>query len=270
MPRFGVVTGAALLLLLSQAAPTFAPAGPVTGPVRIASLNLDKKSGADIVNKLGGEPDLRKADILLLQEVVDSPRFHLAEQAASALGVHFVFAKGFTLRDDIDEGLAILSRFPIESHRVVPLERNMLHFKNRTRIALVASITTPWGRTEVVCIHQDNRINEDAKVRQLDDLWHGLSSSGPAILGGDFNTGDFYWVSHVIPIPQAQHQREAVLEDARKHGFVTNLGSGPATYHLPGQRIDWIFARDLKPVDSGVTPIHFSDHNSVWITAAPR
>lgn len=239
-------------------------------PVRLASLNLDKKSGSELIAKLSAEPDLRKADILFLQEVVDSPRFHVAEQAAKALGMHFVFAKAFTLEGDTDEGLAILSRYPMGAHRSVPLERNRLHFKNRIRIALLSDVAMPWGRTQVICIHQDNRINQKEKIRQLNDLWPALSPNGPAILGGDFNTGDFYWISHVVPIPQAQHQREAVIEDARRHGFITNLGGGPATYHIPGQRIDWIFVRNLKPVDSGVTAIHFSDHNSVWMTVQPR
>jgi len=239
-------------------------------PVRIASLNLDKKTGLELVARLSAEPDLRKASILLLQEVVDSPRFHVAEQVAKSLGMGFVFAKAFTLEGDTDEGLAILSRYPISGHHSVRLARNQLHFKNRIRIALLSDIVMPWGRTQVICIHQDNRINQEEKIRQLDDLWPAISPNGPAILGGDFNTGDFYWISHFVPIPQAQHQREAVIEDARRHGFVTNLGGGPATYHIPGQRIDWIFARNLKPVDSGVTPIHFSDHNSVWMTVQPR
>lgn len=244
--------------------------GAADHPIRVASLNLDTKSGSELIVKLSSEPDLRKADILLLQEVVDSPRFHVAEQAAKAFGMHFVFAKAFTLEGDTDEGLAILSRHPIGAHRTVPLARNQLHFKNRIRIALLSDITMPWGRTQVICIHQDNRINEEQKIRQLDDLWPAISPKIPAILGGDFNTGDFYWISHVVPVPQAQHQRKAVIEDARRHGFTTNLGGGPPTYHIPGQKIDWIFVRNLKPVDSGVTPIHFSDHNSVWITVQPR
>ena len=244
--------------------------GATDHPIRVASLNLDKKSDSELIVKLSGEPDLRKADILLLQEVVDSPRFHVAEHAAKALGMQFVFAKAFTLEGDTDEGLAILSRYPIAAHRAVPLARNQLHFKNRVRIALLSDIAMPWGHAQVICVHQDNRINEEEKIRQLDDLWPVIAPNGPAILGGDFNTGDFYWISHVIPIPQAQHQREAVIQDARRHGFITNLGAGLATYHIPGQRIDWIFVRNLKPVDSGVTPIRFSDHNSVWITVQAR
>jgi endonuclease/exonuclease/phosphatase family metal-dependent hydrolase len=243
-------------------------AAPSPPPLRIASLNIDKKSGPEFITQLSTQPDLRKADILFLQEVVDSPRFHVAQQAAKALHLHYVFAKAFTLEGDTDEGLAILSRYPLGPSRVVPLARNALHFKNRIRIALIADMAMPSGRIQLICIHQDNRINQAEKIRQLNGLWPTISSSGPAILGGDFNTGDFYWVSHVIPIPQAQHQREAVIEDARRHGFITRLGSGPATYHIPGQRIDWIFVRALKPLASGVTPIRFSDHNSVWMTVA--
>jgi endonuclease/exonuclease/phosphatase family metal-dependent hydrolase len=233
---------------------------------RVASLNLEKKTGSELIRQIGSEADLRMADILLLQEVMDSPHFHVADEAAKALGLHVAFAKAFQWEGDTDEGIAVLSRYPISSRRVVPLARNALHFKNRIRIALVTEIAAPWGRTQVICTHLDNRINEDAKIEQLDGIWPAISRSGPAILGGDFNTGNFYWVSHIAPIPGAQHQLQRVLDDAKAHGFVTDLGSGPATYHIPGQRLDWIFVRDLKPTDSGVTPIHFSDHNSVWMT----
>jgi endonuclease/exonuclease/phosphatase (EEP) superfamily protein YafD len=89
-------------------------------------------------------------------------------------------------------------------------------------------------------------------------------------VGGDFNTGNFYWASHVVPVPGEQKQREDVLDAMRQHGFRTTLGSGPATYHIPGQKLDWIFVRGLEPGASGVTPIRFSDHNSVWMAVAPR
>ena len=206
MRPFGTPAGVQLALL----ACSFSLAG---AGFRVASLNLDKKSGTELIAQLGSQPDIRNSDILLLQEVVDSPRFHVAGQAGKALGRYAAFAKAFRLEGDTDEGLAVLSRYPIASRHVVPLERNNLHFRNRIRIALVTEIDAPAGRVEAICIHLDNRINEREKIRQLDGIWPAVSSTDPAILGGDFNTGNFYWVSHIIPVPGAQHQLEMVLGD---------------------------------------------------------
>ncbi|HVW85743.1 MAG TPA: endonuclease/exonuclease/phosphatase family protein [Bryobacteraceae bacterium] len=239
--------------------------------LRVASLNVDKKSGPKFIGSLSRQADLRRADILLLQEVVDSPRFHVAAEAANALGMRFAFAPAFRLRGDMDEGLAILSRYPLESRTVIPLARNRLHFRNRIRIALAVTARTPLGPVRVIDIHLDNRINSDLKLAQLGGIWPEVErSAAPVIVGGDFNTGNFYWASHVVPVPGEQKQREDVLDAMREHGFRTTLGSGPATYHIPGQKLDWIFVRGLEPGASGVTPIRFSDHNSVWMAVAPR
>ena len=78
--------------------------------MRVASLNPDKKYGAEMLAEIGKQPDLREADILLLQEVVDGPRAHVAAEIARTLGMTLLFAPAFRLNGDFEEGPAILSR----------------------------------------------------------------------------------------------------------------------------------------------------------------
>ena len=66
-----------------------------------------------------------------------------------------------------------------------------------------------------------------------------------------------------------QSLRGVVNRYMTRHGFSTPLGSGPGTLHFLGLKLDWIYLRVLSAVDSGLTPISFSDHNCVWVTVRP-
>jgi endonuclease/exonuclease/phosphatase (EEP) superfamily protein YafD len=41
----------------------------------------------------------------------------------------------------------------------------------------------------------------------------------------------------------------------------------PTFDHL-GLKLDWIFMKELKVLESGVQPIRFSDHHAVWARLA--
>jgi endonuclease/exonuclease/phosphatase family metal-dependent hydrolase len=238
--------------------------------MRVASLNIAKKSGPDIVSRLAREPDLRAADILLLQEVVDGPAAHVASETAAALGLHVIFVPAFRLNPRLEEGLAILSRYPLAEVKVTPLPRNLLHFHTRIRIVVAATAVTPSGPVRIVNTHLDNRINAGAKRAQLDGIWENADKyPGPCVVGGDFNTGNFFWISRLLPIPGVQSLNGMLRSAMARHGFRTPLGAGPGTLHFLGLRLDWIYLRgipaDPRDVRSGVTPISFSDHNSVWV-----
>ncbi len=245
------------------------PASPIT--LRIASLNLAKQWNPRVLDQIRNQPDLRQADILLLQEVVDGEQRHMPSDVAQTLGLKVVFAKAFRLDEQFDEGLAILSRYPVSARKVLPLTHNSLHFHTRIRIALAATVESPLGGIRIIDTHLDNRINESEKRAQLEGIWAETSSfTGPFIVGGDFNTGNFLWVSHLLPLPSLQNQRGLVEREMKQHGFTTPLGSGPATLHFPALKLDWIYLRGLRALESGVTPIGFSDHNSVWVTVSDR
>lgn len=239
--------------------------------IRIASLNMASRHGPELLNAIRGEAALRKADILLLQEVVDSPGDHVASQIAAELGLSVTFARAFQFNREYSEGLALLSRYPLLETESIPLPRTNLHIGTTPRIALAATVETPLGRIRVINTHLDDRLNEASERRQLVPLWESAAGfEGACVVGGDFNTSNIWWVGHVFPIPGLQHQTAVLRQEMAKRGFVTPLGSGPATFHLPGLRLDWIYLRGLRAVESGVSPIRFSDHNSVWVTVSQK
>jgi endonuclease/exonuclease/phosphatase family metal-dependent hydrolase len=236
--------------------------------MRIASLNIAKKYGPQLVEEIARQPDLGAADILLLQEVVDGPSFHVAAEVAKALGLNVVFQPAFRLNAQFEEGIAILSRYPLGAPTVVPLPHNKLHFHTRIRIVLATTAESPSGPLRIVTTHLDNRINAPEKRAQIAGIWKATDgTTGPCIIGGDFNTGNFYWISHLLPIPGVQSLRHTLNAEMERQGFRTPLGSGPGTLHFMGLKLDWIYLRGLSARGSGVTPIPFSDHNSVWAIA---
>ncbi|HVV46091.1 MAG TPA: endonuclease/exonuclease/phosphatase family protein, partial [Bryobacteraceae bacterium] len=168
--------------------------------IRVASLNIAKKHGAAEVAKIAGQPDLRRADVLLLQEVVDGPQYHVASAVAAAIGFREYFAPAFQLNSRFMEGLAVVSRCPIRAPEVIRLPRNDLHFHTRGRIALAVTLACPAGPLRVINTQLDDRINNDDKLRQIAELWKGTAGfNGPSLIGGDFNTGNFLWLTHLIP-----------------------------------------------------------------------
>jgi endonuclease/exonuclease/phosphatase (EEP) superfamily protein YafD len=241
--------------------------GAAGAEMRIASLNIEKKYGPKALSEIGAQPDLRKADVLLLQEVVDGSQSHMASEIAMTLGLNVVFEPAFQLNGEFMEGLAVLSRYPIGPATVVRLAPNTLHFHTRKRIAMTVTVQSPTGAVRILDTHLDNRINREAKREQLREIQQLLTGyDGPCIIGGDFNSANFLWISHLLPIPGVQSLRAVMNQEMEAHGFTTPLGSGPGTEHFLGLKLDWIYLRGLTADESGVTPIAFSDHNSVWVT----
>jgi hypothetical protein len=93
----------------------------------------------------------------------------------------------------------------------------------------------------------------------------GPIRDGTCIIGTDFNSANFFWISHLIPIPGAQSLNRLVREEMAQHGFATPPGSGPGTLHFLRLRPDWIYLRGFAPDSSGVTRISSSDHNAPWV-----
>jgi endonuclease/exonuclease/phosphatase (EEP) superfamily protein YafD len=139
-------------------------------------------------------------------------------------------------------------------------------FRSRCRVALAATVATALGDVRVANVHLDNRLNSREKVDQLSPVVEALLKyNGPRILGGDFNTGDIFWVSHMMPIPYAQRQSSAVLQRMKQAGFSTPFEETGATFDHFGLRLDWIFLNDLRALAKGIVPIQFSDHHAIWV-----
>jgi endonuclease/exonuclease/phosphatase family metal-dependent hydrolase len=211
----------------------------------------------------------RESDVVLLQEVgghgVDGATF--VASLGQRLGYHSTYAPADRFGDEETQGLAILSRGPIDDVRILPLEHHHLRFKSRCRIAQVATVQTEAGRVRVVNVHLDTRINSKDRVAQIAPVIDMLDAiDGPQILGGDFNTMDVGWVNTMWPFPYFQHQVAAVRTRLAESAFHTPFTGGRATFKFLGLpiRLDWLYLKRLEAVDWSVDDVPLSDHRGVW------
>lgn len=232
----------------------------------VVTLNMAKETGVDrILRELSATPALRDADLLLLQEVKQDSgqRQCVAEQLAAKLGRYVVYSPAET--GITDQGLAILSRYPLRDVRVRPLRRYNLGYRSRSRIALSATAESPWGSVRVVNTHLDTRLNAQERLEQLEPVIRDTDEfAGARIIGGDFNSNFFRWIGNMFPAPSFRSQAYAVQDFMIHHGFRTGLSMGRTTFDYLGLQLDWIWLRGLQPHDSRVYPLDFSDHHAVW------
>lgn len=246
-----------------------ASAGPDSASentLSVVSLNMAKEADANhVVEAIQAVPRLRAADLFLFQEV----RHHrsglsVAQEAARKLGYFSVFEPAAP--NVYDQGLALVSRYPITASDIQRLKRCDLRYRCRSRFAVMANIHTPWGALNVWNAHLDTRINADERLEQIQPVISAASRhAGPRLIGGDFNTNDVYWLGNVLPLPGGASHGMAIRQAMKHHGFETPFPGGLNTFPAFRRHLDWIFVRDLEPVSASVEPVGFSDHRALWM-----
>jgi endonuclease/exonuclease/phosphatase (EEP) superfamily protein YafD len=236
--------------------------------ISVLSLNLhgtrDSQAVLDALRKAGG---LERADLMLFQEVVGPRRGALSavDQLAQALGMQLSFAPGFALRNGDQEGLAVLSRYPILETRVVPLQRNNLLWKSRRRIALAVVVKTPAGNLQAYNLHLDTRVNLKARLEQLRPIAEEAAHyPDPVLVGGDLNTNPFRWGAHTLPLLVAPDQGAGVLNFMNELGYSSAFPRKTPTSRWLRMQLDWLFLRNLQAGKLAVQPISFSDHRALY------
>ena len=154
------------------------------------------------------------ADLVLLQEVdVNARRTqhrNVAHEIARALEMNYVFGREFqeltqgSPSSPAYHGHATLSRFPIESSRILQFRRQSGFWRPRwfipklqklqrrvgARMALVSQIAWPEKPLIVYNIHLESRGGDELRSNQLAEVLEDSEQYGPGmpvILGGDFN-----------------------------------------------------------------------------------
>jgi len=247
--------------------PSNATSVPASGDtLTIASLNI--KQEPRISDALEAWTRERGIDVLLLQEI--GPTVAEGEAFATAmsarLGFNLVYVASYAPQEHI-QGLAIMSRFPLDEARVDALPYHRLRFRSRCRVALTATVATSAGRVRVADVHLDTRINSKARVAQLAPVLDALKSNdGPQIVGGDFNTANVGWLNSMWPFVFAQRQPAAVRQSMGAAGFVTPFGSTRPTFKLLSLplKLDWLYVKHLDAVDWSVDDVAYSDHRGIW------
>jgi endonuclease/exonuclease/phosphatase family metal-dependent hydrolase len=270
-----VVAGATRLYAADSCMPpavTQAAAGPGNQPPRedqltIASLNIaGNPRTADMLARWTTE---RSLDVLLLQEVggssLDGASF--VETLGGRLGYSSAYAPAARLGDSKTQGLAVLSRLPLEDASAYALRHNRLRFVSRCRIGLAASVLTPSGPVRLMNVHLDTRINSGRRIAQLEPLLETLDQEeGAQIIGGDFNTMNVWWLHSMWPFPYLHKQAEAVRARLAGNGFHTPFTNAPPTFRFLGLplSLDWLYLKGFEPVEWAVDRIRFTDHRGVW------
>jgi endonuclease/exonuclease/phosphatase family metal-dependent hydrolase len=240
----------------------------------VVTLNTAKVTESqEIVRQLTAAPHVRNATVLLLQEVAHAQGrpTSVADEIAASLKMNVAYAPAGP--GVADQGLAVLSRYPLRDIRIVPLCRYDLLWHSRARFALSVTVATPAGDIRISNAHLDTRVNASDRVRQLEDaLKDDPPGAAARIVAGDFNTNNFYWLFHALPLPVPQIQTAALRQSLAKRGFASALGGSTATFDHLGMQLDWVFARGLRVRNTAVVPMQFSDHHALWaeLTIDPK
>jgi endonuclease/exonuclease/phosphatase family metal-dependent hydrolase len=129
-------------------------------------------------------------DVVGMQEVKPIPDAGrtTAEHLAAALGMTVVHGEAMPA---YQEGLAILSRFPVLEHRILPLPEAR---PSEARILLSARLDTPagpiWFHTTHLHYRLDDGVARERQVCAIDAAIRALGrepTDAPQILCGDFN-----------------------------------------------------------------------------------
>jgi hypothetical protein len=132
---------------------------------------------------------------------------HVARDLAAELGMHYAFApcylnltKGAGIETDVEgrnalglHGSAILSRYPIQRARSIPLRNGIDKMASRekrigTQTALAADIAFPNLALTMAVVHLDAQSTQRHRHRQLSAVIDALPAIGPTLIGGDWNT----------------------------------------------------------------------------------
>ncbi len=175
------------------------PSGPIlfgqqgssrqgTGQIRLVTFNIKWGEHVDrAAGVLTASGPLKDADVLFLQEM-DGPG---VDELARALGMNSVYIPSAQHpSSDGDFGVAILSPWPLEDARKVPLPYQH-RFRKLRRAAAAATVRTPGGPLLAYSVHFETAYGLWSGAHRREQARAVLADSagwtGPIAIGGDFN-----------------------------------------------------------------------------------
>jgi len=258
------------------------PPLPVPAPVRrltVLSANLwhdwprHRRSG-ERLEAFAKLVEAEEADIVLLQEVARTATMDADRWLAERLGLATIYARanGDLSAIGFEEGLAILSRFPLDDIHLHRLSRGRNPFARR--IALGAHLRTPYGSLLVVSVHLGlvQRHNAD-QIRRLRDWVRTISGDEVAVVGGDFNAPE-----RRSEIARTRDEWTDTFRHTNPHGdAITHTTFRPWRGPLH-RRLDYIFVQqpisapwdvlETAHVDAPAGP--HSDHRAILTRLSPK
>ncbi len=220
-----------------------------TKAINIATYNIARGKGTDGIRDIYRTASvLKNFDIIGLNEVGGFPFTNQAEQLGKELGLAWLFAANHKRWFYNYFGNGVLSNLPVSGWKSQMLPRDVKkHRAFRNYVVTLfhwqgkelAVITTHLGRGDLVGV-QLNQV-----VKEFQQYPH-------AILMGDFN------LKPDDPIWAEQADQQAYTEADSSMSSAKQLLVGHS------ERVDYIFLRGLKVLDSGHHPRGISDHPLIW------
>lgn len=196
-------------------------------------------------------------DVVALQEVQEIPGQlpNTGATLAAALGLHCVFAPTVPWQGG-HEGLAILSRFPIETHA----SRELPHASSgERRLLLSARLGAPAGPLWVHDTHLSYRpqhgVEREAQVQAIAAALEASSPDNPQILMGDFNARPEADEIRFLKGLTTFGDRRVAMQDAwesvhpREPGWTwarANPGTAPLAFLGLDRRLDFVFVTQRR------------------------
>src|SRR3954447_24113914 len=221
--------------------------------LRVASFNIEYGLRVDsAIAVLVGDPALRTADVILLQEMDARGTRRIAD----TLGMGYVYYPAvFRFNTQRDLGNAILSRWPIVEDRKIILP-HLARVVRSQRVATAATIRVNQSLVRVYSVHLGTMagLSPAARRDQLHTVLADAEGHAHVVIGGDMNDA-------------------GIGQIAREAGYAWPTQRGPAT--TPVGRLDHIFLKGLGVPDSGAAGTvlnvrRASDHLPVWAVALLR
>ena len=181
--------------------------------VRVTAWNIERGLAYEGVSQaLATHPEMADSDVLLLTEVdygmARSKNRHVARELCQDLNRYGVYVpaclnldKGNGAEASVEgdntvalQGHAILSRFPITHVEVVHLPNAKDHLAGKERqigqeSVIVATLRTPFGELNVSPVHLAAHSSRQQRIQQMACVLRAYGKrTGPAVLGGDWNT----------------------------------------------------------------------------------
>ncbi len=216
--------------------------------------------------------EAERIDILLLQEVASTPDLNGGEWLADRLGMAYIYSRANGHHSiGFEEGLAVLSRFPLRGPQIRQLSSPRNPFVRR--LAVGATVDTPCGELSAFSVHLGIVRRDNAEQHaQLRKLVNGNGGKTPVVVGGDFNAAE-----STLQIKQSK----AEWLDTYRH--IYPLGKAhthslrlPWGVMLNRRRLDYIFLHHHEPDWQVLETRHVispgephSDHQAVLTRLAP-
>jgi endonuclease/exonuclease/phosphatase family metal-dependent hydrolase len=250
------------------------------GPMRIVGMNVrhDFPTFAYLDQRIGLiAEEIRRldADVVLLEEVPWTLRTgSVADELARRTGMNHLYLRANGNRRGIlfEEGEVILSRFSMHDAVSSSLPRAADFFEHR--IALAATVDSPWGPVGAVVTHLSGE-STSISTAQIAALRRFVGNPRyPVVVGGDFNdTEDSAPVRALAP-DWTDALRSANPPDTGPTCCIGNVTAPPGT--PLGRRVDYLWlagaaarvvaARRIltEPVQVGGGWLRASDHAGLF------